>query len=293
MSIFGGPPLFFARTEGSTPFRFSLHVGDVGHTLIVGPTGAGKSVLLALMALQFRRYAGAQIFAFDFGGSIRAAALAMGGDWHDLGGALADDITEPVALQPLSRIDDAGERAWAADWVAALLAREVRHGHPGTEGASMVRADLACVRAGGGTDDHRPLRPVAVQRAEAGVAALYAERPLGAAARCRDRASRRGGCAGVRDRGADRRGRRARRALLPVPPHRGSVRRPAHAAHHRRGMARTRRQRLRRPVARMAEDAAEEERERHLRHPVAGRYRRQRHRARDHRKLPDAAVPAE
>ena len=72
---FWGPPLFFARTEGSTPFRFSLHVGDVGHTLIVGPTGAGKSVLLALMALQFRRYPGAQIFAFDFGGSIRAAAL--------------------------------------------------------------------------------------------------------------------------------------------------------------------------------------------------------------------------
>ena len=97
------PPLFFARTEGSTPFRFSLHVGDVGHTLIVGPTGAGKSVLLALMALQFRRYAGAQVFAFDFGGSIRAAALAMGGDWHDLGGALADDIAEPVALQPLAR----------------------------------------------------------------------------------------------------------------------------------------------------------------------------------------------
>src|SRR5215469_7332968 len=51
------PPLFFARTEGSTPFRFSLHIGDVGHSLIVGPTGAGKSVLLALMALQFRRYA--------------------------------------------------------------------------------------------------------------------------------------------------------------------------------------------------------------------------------------------
>ena len=120
----GGPPLFFARTEGATPFRFSLHVGDVGHTLIVGPTGAGKSVLLALMGLQFRRYAGAQIFAFDFGGSIRAAALAMGGDWHDLGGALADSGTEPVSLQPLARIDDSGERAWAAEWVATLLARE-------------------------------------------------------------------------------------------------------------------------------------------------------------------------
>src|SRR6201997_5625069 len=53
-----GPPLLYAKTEGATPFRLSLHVGDVGHTLVVGPTGAGKSVLLELMALQFRRYAG-------------------------------------------------------------------------------------------------------------------------------------------------------------------------------------------------------------------------------------------
>ena len=120
----GAPPLFFARTEGSTPFRFSLHVGDVGHTLVVGPTGAGKSVLLALMALQFRRYPTSQVFAFDFGGSIRAAALAMKGDWHDLGGALSDSASEPVALQPLAMIDDAAERGWAAEWIAAILARE-------------------------------------------------------------------------------------------------------------------------------------------------------------------------
>jgi type IV secretion system protein VirB4 len=119
-----GPPLLFAKTEGATPFRLSLHVGDVGHTLVVGPTGAGKSVLLALLALQFRRYPGAQIFAFDFGGSIRAAALAMGGDWHDLGGAMSDDAVGPVALQPLAAVDDAAERAWAAQWVAAILARE-------------------------------------------------------------------------------------------------------------------------------------------------------------------------
>ena len=119
-----GPPLLFAKTEGATPFRLSLHVGDVGHTLVVGPTGAGKSVLLALMALQFRRYARAQVFAFDFGGSIRAAALAMGGDWHDLGGSLSDDAIEPVALQPLAAIDDAAERSWAAEWIAAILARE-------------------------------------------------------------------------------------------------------------------------------------------------------------------------
>lgn len=118
------PPLFFAKTEGSTPFRFSLHIGDVGHTLIVGPTGAGKSVLLALMALQFRRYPDAQVFAFDFGRSMRAAALSMDGDWHDLGGAIAGESDQFVALQPLSGIDDASERGWAADWVASILSRE-------------------------------------------------------------------------------------------------------------------------------------------------------------------------
>lgn len=118
------PPLFFGKTEGSTPFRFSLHIGDVGHTLIVGPTGAGKSVLLALMALQFRRYPEAQIFAFDFGCSIRAATIAMGGDWHDIGGVLSGASSEFVALQPLAGIDEPSERAWAAGWITAILNRD-------------------------------------------------------------------------------------------------------------------------------------------------------------------------
>ena len=121
---FNAPPLLYGKTEGSTPFRLSLHVGDVGHTLIVGPTGAGKSVLLALMALQFRRYENSQIFTFDFGGSIRASALAMGGDWHDLGGDLTEGSETSVSLQPLARIHEVPERAWAADWIVAILMRE-------------------------------------------------------------------------------------------------------------------------------------------------------------------------
>ena len=119
------PPLFYARTEGSTPFRFVLHVGDVGHLMVVGPTGAGKSVLLALMTLQFRRYEGAQVFVFDFGGSIRAATLAVGGDWQDLGGLLSDDAgASSVSLQPLAHIHHTPERAWAADWLVDILIRE-------------------------------------------------------------------------------------------------------------------------------------------------------------------------
>ncbi|MER8929306.1 conjugal transfer protein TrbE [Mesorhizobium sp. M0134] len=112
------PSLLVAETSGSTPFRLSTHVDDVGHMLIVGPTGAGKSVLLALVALQFRRYAGAQVYVFDKGNSARAATLAMGGEHHGLG---ADGA---LAFQPLRNVNDRAVRTWAAEWIAGLIAHE-------------------------------------------------------------------------------------------------------------------------------------------------------------------------
>ncbi|MEQ7874278.1 conjugal transfer protein TrbE [Sphingomonas sp. ASV193] len=117
----GGPPLLVAQTSGSTPFRLSAHVGDVGHMLIVGPTGAGKSVLLALLALQFRRYPGARVTIFDKGFSARASVLAMGGAHHPLG---AGEGGDRLAFQPLARIDEAATRTFAAEWLAALLDHE-------------------------------------------------------------------------------------------------------------------------------------------------------------------------
>ncbi len=118
----GGPPLLNAQTSGATPFRLSTHVGDVGHMMVVGPTGAGKSVLLSLIALQFRRYPSAQVYIFDKGLSARAAVLAMGGAHHALGAG--GDSGEVLAFQPLRRIDDLVERSWAAEWIVALFEHE-------------------------------------------------------------------------------------------------------------------------------------------------------------------------
>jgi type IV secretion system protein TrbE len=116
----GGPPLLFAQTSGSTPFRLSTHVGDVGHMLIVGPTGAGKSVLLALLAMQFRRYPSARVAIFDKGWSARAAVLACGGLHHALGSS-AEGEGAGLAFQPLRDIDVPIERAWALEWLVALV----------------------------------------------------------------------------------------------------------------------------------------------------------------------------
>jgi type IV secretion system protein VirB4 len=113
-----GPPLITVRTNGTTPFRLVTHVGDVGHMMVVGPTGAGKSVLLSLIALQFRRYPNAQITFFDKGGSARAAVLGMGGEFFDLGSDGA------LAFQPLANIDVVAVRSFAQQWVQDLLAHE-------------------------------------------------------------------------------------------------------------------------------------------------------------------------
>lgn len=110
-----GPPLATARTTGSTPFRMALHVGDVGHTMVVGPTGSGKSALLSFLALQWFRYPDARVVFFDKGRSARAATLAVGGCWRAL---------EPGArfsLQPLARIDREPERAWASEWICEAV----------------------------------------------------------------------------------------------------------------------------------------------------------------------------
>ena len=124
------PPLLVARTEGSTPFRVSLHVGDVGHAMVVGPTGAGKSALLAFMALQWFRYPGARVVAFDKGRSLRAATLALGGRWRAL------SSSGGLALQPLARIDFQEERAWAAEWLSDAAAAA------GLESAPRVREEI-------------------------------------------------------------------------------------------------------------------------------------------------------
>ncbi|HEU0277737.1 MAG: conjugal transfer protein TrbE [Nevskiaceae bacterium] len=113
-----GPPLIVTRTDGDTPFRLVTHVGDVGHTLVVGPTGMGKSVLLAVLALQFRRYPGSRIFAFDMGRSMRATILGLGGEHYDLGSDGA------IAFQPLARIDREGYLTWAAEWIEGRLLQE-------------------------------------------------------------------------------------------------------------------------------------------------------------------------
>jgi type IV secretion system protein VirB4 len=109
------PALLYAATSGATPFRFNLHVSDLGHTLIVGPSGAGKSTALGLIAAQWFRYPRAQVFSFDKGYSIWMLTEAAGGEFYDLAGPKSD-----LAFCPLRDIDDEAGVAWAVGWIEVL-----------------------------------------------------------------------------------------------------------------------------------------------------------------------------
>ncbi|MBF0478406.1 MAG: conjugal transfer protein TrbE [Candidatus Omnitrophica bacterium] len=109
-------PLFFSATSGFTPFRFNIHVSDVGHTLVIGPTGSGKSTLLSLMAASFFRYKNAQVFLFDKGFSQYALVKACGGDHYNI----FNDGKE-LTFCPLAGINQENELVWALTWVEEIL----------------------------------------------------------------------------------------------------------------------------------------------------------------------------
>lgn len=105
------------RDAGATPFRLNLHVNDLGHTFIFGPTGAGKSTHLGMLAAQLRRYPGMSLYCFDKGRSLYPLVKACGGLHFDVAG---DDDT--LAFCPLQFLESKSDRAWAMEWIDAMLA---------------------------------------------------------------------------------------------------------------------------------------------------------------------------
>ena len=81
-----------------------------------GPTGAGKSTHLALIAAQLRRYEGMSIYCFDKGMSMYPLTKAVGGKHFSVA---ADD--DSLAFCPLQFLETKGDRAWALEWISTII----------------------------------------------------------------------------------------------------------------------------------------------------------------------------
>lgn len=119
------PALMHCVTSGHSPFRLNLHVRDLGHTMMFGPTGAGKSTHLGMLAAQLRRYRGMSLFCFDKGLSMYPLCKAAGGRHYAVA---AED--ETLAFCPLQHLGTRGDRAWAMEWIDTLLALNDLHTTP-------------------------------------------------------------------------------------------------------------------------------------------------------------------
>lgn len=115
----GAPPLALFETRDGTPYRMDLfHGGDVGHTLVLGATGAGKSFLLNFLLLHALQY-NPRICILDLGGSYRALTELLGGGYLSLQPGDAEGEGTPLA--PFALPENERTLHFLAGWIERLL----------------------------------------------------------------------------------------------------------------------------------------------------------------------------
>lgn len=110
-----GPAVTVFNTAANTPYFFNFHINDVGHTTIIGPYGAGKTVLLNFLLSEARKFNN-KLFFFDQDHGAEIFIRALGGRYASLSPQKSD-----VPLNPLQLDDTPGNRNFLLLWVEALV----------------------------------------------------------------------------------------------------------------------------------------------------------------------------
>ena len=120
-----GPALSLLKTTSGTPYYFNFHLpptgkrgvneDDVddrvpGHTLVIGPTGAGKTVTVGFLLAQAEKYT-PTVFVFDKDRGMEIQIRAMGGKYEALRNG------QPTGFNPCAMADTPANR----DFLMLLL----------------------------------------------------------------------------------------------------------------------------------------------------------------------------
>ena len=101
-------------TTSGTPFYFNFHVRDVGHTVIIGPTGAGKTVLMNFLCAQAQKFK-CRLFFFDKDRGAEIFIRALGGQYTII------DPSKQCGFNPLQLPDTGENRTFILEWLKLLV----------------------------------------------------------------------------------------------------------------------------------------------------------------------------
>ncbi len=128
-----GPAIAALETNAGTPYYFSWHVADVGHTAILGPTGTGKTVTSMFLTTMSQRVPGIRTAVLDKDRGAEIAVRAMGGEYRVLAAG------QPTGWAPFALEDTAESRGFLRGLMAEIA---TAHAEKLTDEEDQLIADM-------------------------------------------------------------------------------------------------------------------------------------------------------
>ncbi len=109
-----GAPVAILPSGGGSPYAFSLHRADIGHTFLCGPTGSGKTVLVAFLVALYHRRGVTQVL-FDKDRGLEILVRALGGQYLTLRNG------QPTGCNPLALPVTPSHIEFLRQWLRILV----------------------------------------------------------------------------------------------------------------------------------------------------------------------------